>query len=96
MYWMPFELLMPYRTKTFLRTSSVSFSLETKQFSSRNEIRFLRRSWVEFLERYLKRLMGVKVGSETRTYLMHCKICSDFAIVTSVLESISKISRSEH
>lgn len=48
------------------------------------------------MERYLKRLMGVKVGSETRTYLMHCKICSDLAIVTSVLESISKISRSEH
>ena len=59
-------------------------------------MRFFRVKDVELLDRYLKRDIGVKVWSETNTYLMHCKICSDLAIVTSVLESISKTSRSEH
>lgn len=40
--------------------------------------------------------MGVKVGSDTNTYLIHCKICYDFAIVTKALDSISNMSKSEH
>lgn len=39
-------------------------------------------------DKYLNKFIGVNVGSVTNTYLIHCKICYDFAIVTSTLEII--------
>lgn len=56
----------------------------------------MRGIWEEDPAKYLNNIMGVKVGSDTNTYLIHCKICYDFAIVTKALDNISNMSKSEH
>ncbi len=50
----------------------------------------------ELFDKYLNKDIGVKVGSVTKTSLMHCNICYDLPIVTNILDSISKISKSLH